>query len=21
CVKDSRTYSRGGWSGRFFDYW
>nr|MOV48900.1 immunoglobulin heavy chain junction region [Macaca mulatta]MOV49152.1 immunoglobulin heavy chain junction region [Macaca mulatta]MOV49535.1 immunoglobulin heavy chain junction region [Macaca mulatta]MOV49663.1 immunoglobulin heavy chain junction region [Macaca mulatta]MOV49748.1 immunoglobulin heavy chain junction region [Macaca mulatta] len=21
CVKDSRTYSRGGWSGRYFDYW
>nr|MOV51371.1 immunoglobulin heavy chain junction region [Macaca mulatta] len=21
CVQDSRTYSRGGWSGRFFDYW
>nr|MOV47388.1 immunoglobulin heavy chain junction region [Macaca mulatta]MOV47616.1 immunoglobulin heavy chain junction region [Macaca mulatta]MOV48614.1 immunoglobulin heavy chain junction region [Macaca mulatta]MOV48694.1 immunoglobulin heavy chain junction region [Macaca mulatta]MOV48742.1 immunoglobulin heavy chain junction region [Macaca mulatta] len=21
CVRDSRTYSRGGWSGRYFDYW
>nr|MOV49720.1 immunoglobulin heavy chain junction region [Macaca mulatta]MOV49729.1 immunoglobulin heavy chain junction region [Macaca mulatta]MOV51659.1 immunoglobulin heavy chain junction region [Macaca mulatta]MOV52102.1 immunoglobulin heavy chain junction region [Macaca mulatta] len=21
CVRDSRTYSRGGWAGRQFDYW
>nr|MOV48565.1 immunoglobulin heavy chain junction region [Macaca mulatta]MOV49766.1 immunoglobulin heavy chain junction region [Macaca mulatta]MOV50163.1 immunoglobulin heavy chain junction region [Macaca mulatta]MOV50535.1 immunoglobulin heavy chain junction region [Macaca mulatta] len=21
CVRDSRTYSRGGWPGRYFDYW
>nr|MOV48287.1 immunoglobulin heavy chain junction region [Macaca mulatta]MOV48786.1 immunoglobulin heavy chain junction region [Macaca mulatta]MOV48861.1 immunoglobulin heavy chain junction region [Macaca mulatta]MOV48931.1 immunoglobulin heavy chain junction region [Macaca mulatta]MOV49011.1 immunoglobulin heavy chain junction region [Macaca mulatta] len=21
CVRDSRTYSRGGWAGRHFDYW
>nr|MOV50031.1 immunoglobulin heavy chain junction region [Macaca mulatta] len=21
CVRDSRTYSRGGWAGRNFDYW
>nr|MOV50607.1 immunoglobulin heavy chain junction region [Macaca mulatta] len=21
CVRDSRTYSRGGWPGRSFDYW
>nr|MOV49348.1 immunoglobulin heavy chain junction region [Macaca mulatta]MOV49587.1 immunoglobulin heavy chain junction region [Macaca mulatta]MOV50511.1 immunoglobulin heavy chain junction region [Macaca mulatta]MOV51436.1 immunoglobulin heavy chain junction region [Macaca mulatta]MOV51661.1 immunoglobulin heavy chain junction region [Macaca mulatta] len=21
CVRDSRTYSRGGWAGRHFDNW
>nr|MOV51086.1 immunoglobulin heavy chain junction region [Macaca mulatta] len=21
CVRDSKTYSRGGWAGRHFDYW
>nr|MOV52945.1 immunoglobulin heavy chain junction region [Macaca mulatta] len=21
CVRDSSTYSRGGWAGRHFDYW
>nr|MOV49114.1 immunoglobulin heavy chain junction region [Macaca mulatta]MOV49361.1 immunoglobulin heavy chain junction region [Macaca mulatta]MOV52514.1 immunoglobulin heavy chain junction region [Macaca mulatta] len=21
CVRDSRTYSRGWWPGRYFDYW
>nr|MOV49030.1 immunoglobulin heavy chain junction region [Macaca mulatta]MOV49133.1 immunoglobulin heavy chain junction region [Macaca mulatta]MOV49144.1 immunoglobulin heavy chain junction region [Macaca mulatta]MOV49356.1 immunoglobulin heavy chain junction region [Macaca mulatta]MOV49950.1 immunoglobulin heavy chain junction region [Macaca mulatta] len=21
CVRDSRTYSRGGWAGRHFDFW
>nr|MOV52706.1 immunoglobulin heavy chain junction region [Macaca mulatta] len=21
CVRDSRTYSRGGWAGRHFDCW
>nr|MOV48970.1 immunoglobulin heavy chain junction region [Macaca mulatta]MOV49132.1 immunoglobulin heavy chain junction region [Macaca mulatta] len=21
CVRDSRTYTRGGWAGRHFDYW
>nr|MOV49745.1 immunoglobulin heavy chain junction region [Macaca mulatta] len=21
CVRDSRTYGRGGWAGRHFDFW